>query len=121
MKKVIFNSCFKEDMQSFIEYRMANFAWNTHRLDNYRLASFDRYLTGISYNKEIVPQIVINQWLENADVPDASINGYLKTIRNFMRYRADMCILRSLADSDAFQSGRCAAHNGRPETLAIIN
>ncbi len=31
------------------------------------------------------------------------------------------CILRSLADSDAFQSGRCAAHNGRPETLAIIN
>lgn len=32
-----------------------------------------------------------------------------------------MCILRSLADSDAFQSGRCAAHNGRPETLAIIN
>lgn len=90
MKKVIFNSCFKEDMQSFIEYRMANFAWNTHRLDNYRLASFDRYLTGISYNKEIVPQIVINQWLENADVPDASINGYLKTIRNFMRYRADM-------------------------------
>ena len=32
-----------------------------------------------------------------------------------------ICILRSLADSDAFQSGRCAAHNGRPETLAIIN
>ena len=33
----------------------------------------------------------------------------------------DYCILRSLADSDAFQSGRCAEHNGRPETLAIIN
>ena len=33
----------------------------------------------------------------------------------------DECILRSLADSDAFQSGRCAEHNGRPETLAIIN
>ena len=32
-----------------------------------------------------------------------------------------LCILRSLADSDAFQSGRCAEHNGRPETLAIIN
>ena len=31
------------------------------------------------------------------------------------------CILRSLADSDAFQSGRRAEHNGRPETLAIIN
>lgn len=34
---------------------------------------------------------------------------------------ASTCILRSLADSDAFQSGRCAEHNGRPETLAIIN
>ena len=31
-----------------------------------------------------------------------------------------LCILRSPADSDAFQSGRCAEHNGRPETLAII-
>ena len=31
------------------------------------------------------------------------------------------CIPRSPADSDAFQSGRCAEHNGRPETLAIIN
>ena len=31
------------------------------------------------------------------------------------------CILRGPADSDAFQSGRCAEHNGRPETLAIIN
>ena len=32
-----------------------------------------------------------------------------------------ICILRSPADTDAFQSGRCAEHNGRPETLAIIN
>mgnify|MGYP000075617666 CR=1 FL=1 len=31
------------------------------------------------------------------------------------------CILRSPADTDAFQSGRCAEHKGRPETLAIIN
>ena len=28
-----------------------------------------------------------------------------------------MCILQSPADSDAFQSGRCAKHNGRPETM----
>ena len=27
------------------------------------------------------------------------------------------CILQSPADSDAFQSGRCAKHNGRPETM----
>ena len=39
---------------------------------------------------------------------------------NIEERRAE-CILRSLADSNAFQSGRCAAHNGRPETLAIIN
>ena len=31
------------------------------------------------------------------------------------------CILRSLADSDAFQSGRCAEHNGRPETPVIFS
>lgn len=29
----------------------------------------------------------------------------------------DQCILQSPADSDAFQSGRCAKHNGRPETM----
>lgn len=28
-----------------------------------------------------------------------------------------ICILQSPADSDAFQSGRCAKHNGRPETM----
>lgn len=39
----------------------------------------------------------------------------------FLKYDPSDCILRSLADSDAFQSGRCAEHNGRPETLAIIN
>ena len=31
------------------------------------------------------------------------------------------CILRSPADSDAFQSGRCAEHNGRPETPIIVS
>lgn len=30
---------------------------------------------------------------------------------------AEACILQSPADSDAFQSGRCAKHNGRPETM----
>ena len=44
------------------------------------------------------------------------------TAHNFKLFSdLDLCILRSLADSDAFQSGRCAEHNGRPETLAIIN
>ena len=31
------------------------------------------------------------------------------------------CILRSSADSDAFQGGRCAEHNGRPETPIIVS
>ena len=31
------------------------------------------------------------------------------------------CILRSPADSDAFQSGRCAEHNGRPESPIIVS
>lgn len=31
------------------------------------------------------------------------------------------CILRSPADSDAFQSGRCAEHNGHPETPIIVS
>lgn len=90
MKSIIFNCCFKDDMQLFMEYRAATFAWNTYRLDNYRLASFDRFLVKISFNEEIVPQAIINQWLADANVPDASVNGYLKTIRNFMKYRADM-------------------------------
>ena len=41
--------------------------------------------------------------------------------KNLIFVDYELCILRSLADSDAFQSGRCAEHNGRPETLAIIN
>ena len=32
-----------------------------------------------------------------------------------------LCILRSPADSDAFQSGRYADHNGRPESLVIMD
>ena len=65
MRTVIFKSCFKDDMQSFMEHRVATFAWNTYRLDNYRLSSFERYLTKISYNDEIVPQTIINQWLND--------------------------------------------------------
>ena len=37
-----------------------------------------------------------------------------------MRLRL-LCILRSPADFDAFQSGRCAEHNGRPETPIIVS
>lgn len=33
MRTVIFKSCFKDDMQSFMEYRVATFAWNTYRFD----------------------------------------------------------------------------------------
>lgn len=40
--------------------------------------------------------------------------GTNKTQMNIEEY---VCILQSPADSDAFQSGRCAKHNGRPETM----
>ncbi len=50
---------------------------------------------------------------------------YSKHIRNIALIATILsphiaCILRSLADSDAFQSGRYAKHNGRPKTLNSI-
>lgn len=39
----------------------------------------------------------------------------------FLKNSREICILRSLADSDAFQSGRCAEYNGRPETPIIVS
>lgn len=33
----------------------------------------------------------------------------------------NICILRSPADFDAFQSGRCAEHNGCPESLVVMD
>lgn len=38
-----------------------------------------------------------------------------------MSFITRKCILRSPADSDAIQSGRYAEHNGRPESLVIMN
>ena len=40
----------------------------------------------------------------------------------YAKYTADgtYCILRSPTDSDAFQSGRYAEHNGRPKTLDFV-
>lgn len=61
MRTVIFKSCFKDDMQSFMEYRVATFAWNTYRLDNYRLSSFDRYLTKISYKRHSCFRLTIHR------------------------------------------------------------
>lgn len=49
------------------------------------------------------------------------ISGMVLGLTSMVFALLGVCILRSLADSDAFQSGRCAEHNGRPETLAIIN
>lgn len=44
----------------------------------------------------------------------------LQNVSGFL-YTGNVCILRSLTDSDAFQSGRYAEHNGHPETLILIN
>ena len=40
---------------------------------------------------------------------------------SYVQFHGVDCILRSPADSDAFQSGRCAEHNGRPETPIIVS
>ena len=41
-------------------------------------------------------------------------------IGSFNMVSVFLCILRSPADSDAFQSGRYAEHNGRSKTLDFI-
>ena len=66
---------------------------------------------------------VVYTMVEMAKAHGLNIYGYLKFLLEHRpgKDMTDECILRSLADSDAFQSGRCAEHNGRPETLAIIN
>ena len=55
---------------------------------------------------------------ECPDLENVTFYGY-----NEKYYLAiqDICILRSPADSDAFQSGRCAEHNGRPESLVVMD
>ena len=51
-------------------------------------------------------------FLQNNTLSRAALNYENGTIKN-IHYG---CILRSPADSDAFQSGRYAEHNGRPKT-----
>ena len=43
--------------------------------------------------------------------------NYRRINNTIMHEIGHICILQSPADSDAFQSGRCAKHNGRPETM----
>lgn len=90
MKKAFFGSRFKEDMLSFLELRINSTARNTYRLDLYRLSSFDSFLTDISFEEEVVPQELINDWIARNNVPKASINGYIKTVRGFMKYRINL-------------------------------
>ena len=48
----------------------------------------------------------------------ASIQKAIEEQKNTLKEKKSaLCILQSPADSDAFQSGRCAKHNGRPETM----
>jgi integrase len=52
--------------------------------------SFDRYLSGIRFAGEVVTENIINNWLTTYDVPEASLAGYIKTIRVFMKYRSSL-------------------------------
>lgn len=82
-----FNSIFKEELQAYMDIRIKSVAWNTYRLDCYRLSSFDRYLCLISFDGVIVNQEIINGWLTHNRIPDASLAGYIKAVRGFMQYR----------------------------------
>ncbi|MDF1618722.1 tyrosine-type recombinase/integrase [Petrocella sp. FN5] len=73
-----------------MDLRASTFAWNTYRLDYYRLSSLDRFLCSRSFDQIIVSQELINDWLVEYKVPTASINGYLKTLRAFMGYRRNL-------------------------------
>ena len=48
------------------------------------------------------------------------IHPEIRRLRTNAEVRIGNCILRSPADSDAFQSGRYAEHNGRSKTLDFI-
>lgn len=84
-----FSSIFRNDMQTFMELRMSSMSKNTYRLDGYRLMSFDRFMCDKAYADELVPEEVINEWLTIAQVPQASLEGYIKTIRGFMQFRGN--------------------------------
>lgn len=90
MTKPSFNSIYKDDLQAYLDIRINSMAWNTYRLDFYRLSSFDRYLCSISHDSDIVPQEIINEWLSCNSVPDASLEGYIKAVRGFMQYRVSL-------------------------------
>ena len=59
----------------------------------------------------LVPEYEIVQYRGVKDVEEISPVGISSSFE---------CILRSPADSDAFQSGRYAEHNGHPETPDFI-
>lgn len=85
-----FSSIFKEELHAYMDIRINSMAKNTYRLDCYRLTSFDRYLCSISFDSEIVTQEIINEWLSYNSIPDASLEGYIKSIRGFMQYRINL-------------------------------
>jgi integrase len=85
-----FQSIFKDDMKTFMELRVSSMAWNTYRLDYYRLSSLDRFLCSLSFDQSIITQDLINDWLREYKIPQASIEGYLKTLRSFMNYRKNL-------------------------------
>ncbi|MHC1747333.1 MAG: tyrosine-type recombinase/integrase [Cellulosilyticaceae bacterium] len=88
--KFHFQSVFKDDMQLYMELRINSMAWNTYRLDCYRLSSFDRFLRAKNFKQDIVSQDIINEWLKSYRIPQASLEGYIKTVRGFMQYRINL-------------------------------
>ena len=89
---------------------------------------FQHFINGVKKEnpRHISKQLrAIEQFLDSENPDKSLVAQVMKECCQKYRYQFSqfkvVCILRSPADTDAFQSGRCAEHNGRPETLAIIN
>ena len=69
-------------------------------------------------------QQIVSRYIDSIKrCENRGVFGVRKTGKTSLLFKIDriVCILRSPADSDAFQSGRCAEHNGRPESLVIMD
>ena len=81
-------------------------------------SSYEEYENGLVTDKDI-DRDDLSTYSTSFDIKKSKAKRLLKMFNK--NYPKALCILRSLADSDAFQSGRCAEHNGRPETPIIVS
>ena len=64
--------------------------------------------------------IHLNEAALKGELKNLVRNSVEKTLNELLNHEADWCILRPVTDVDAFQSGRFAKQNGRPETQKFL-